>query len=160
MTSHIIAPFTVQMSRIRKFLSLFLLSFLVLHSILYFSGLVILHTVPRQERKRKSIAGKSCVKNHLVKQFSLSQHTLFPFFNHCERCWYSLVGLNIIYSSNIDFSWIEKRKRKTLTLMFDAKRKNERKKTRKKEFNKFPKCARKEECREGGRNPRPLLSAS
>lgn len=44
--------------------------------------------------------------------------------------------------------------------MFDAKRKKERKKTTKKEFNKFLKYAKKEKCRGVGRNQRPLLSAS
>lgn len=91
------------------------------YSILYFSGLLILHTVPWRKRRKKRknlLRGKSAWKiisfpRKAFLLFTLSRQRKDDGGVECRR-WYSLVGLNIIYSTNIDFSWIEKHKRKTL----------------------------------------------
>lgn len=91
------------------------------YSILYFSGLVILHTVPwRKRRKAQKIYCGENLREKSSPCLFLSLHNLSTpkakrkGEKKCRR-WYSLVGLNIIYSTNIDFSWIEKHKRKTFT---------------------------------------------
>ena len=112
-------------------------------SILSFS-LWLIPSIIREQEKKKWKAKEICVKN---RRFCLAWQCFASWHFRSGKGtsgWYSLVGLNIIYRANIDFSWIEKHK-KTLRSDFPSPSSSFAKDAAKKKFNKFLKCSRAKE---------------